>query len=414
MVIGKFCIAQEANETFGNSFFNIESVNPSDSNYQDLYFLDSLFQDIDVVFLGEQAHGEGNVTLAKTRLIKYLNMELGFNIIVFEAGFYDAYLAGVLSKSMSNTDEIFKSAIPAIWYNTMEFGEMKKFLKEKIKPNVIQLYGIDCQLKALAHNTLFKYLKKRLHGIDYSLDSTSVDLLNKYVWGNNNSGDRYFDNNIDSVNVFQLLDELILESKKINSKPLGFWSQTISNLKTNLVLNINNFYGILPVFALNNIRDKQMAENLLWIINHKNKNDKIIIWSASMHNARNIKMIEEVDDTIFYNNYITMGQLVYDSIGNKMYSLAFSSSGGYYQAPYIMEKAIEITSKQEKSIESIFHNNQIKYGIVNFRGTDANGYFWNSMYSNPHGHKNVKAIWPMIHDGIFYIDTVQPPNIITK
>ena len=155
-----------------------------------------------------------------------------------------------------------------------------------------------------------------------------------------------------------------------------------------------------------------MAENILWLHRNKNKADKIIVWSASMHNARNISSIEEVSDTSFYNNYIPMGQIVFDSLGNNMYSIAFTSSHGFYKTPYMMNDSVEITSKHKNSIESYFHQNSIKYGFVNFREADLNEFFWTKLYSNPHGHKNVKAVWPKIHDGIFYIDSIQPPSII--
>jgi len=133
-----------------------------------------------------------------------------------------------------------------------------------------------------------------------------------------------------------------------------------------------------------------------------------------MHNARNIKSITEVGDSLFYAKYIPMGQIIHDSIGNRMYSLAFSSSYGYFQTPYMMNEPKMITSKSENSIESLFISRNIKYGIINFRTNPINNYLYRVMYSNPHGHRNVKAIWPSIHDGIFYINTIQPPHILAN
>lgn len=154
-----------------------------------------------------------------------------------------------------------------------------------------------------------------------------------------------------------------------------------------------------------------MAENLLWIISHKLPEEKIIVWSASMHNARNISQIDCVTDTSFYQNYIPMGQIIYDSIGSRMYSLAFSSRNGYFQTPMMMTEPKKITSIDYQSIESFCSGLQIKYGIINFRSICNKSPFQEELFSNPHGHSNVKAIWPLVHDGIFYIDTIQPPQI---
>ncbi len=405
------CLSQCDNKTSNNNVYEIESVNPLDSNYNDFLFLDNVLKDVDIVFIGEQTHGEGTVTKAKTRLIKYLNSNLGFNTLVFEASFYDTYMAGAFIKSMQNKDIILKSAIPPMWYNTKEFEEIRNILKEEVTSDSLKLYGIDCQTRSLARNTLFNYLGKKLIKNGNQIDSSSLILLNKYIWSTPNKNGSYFDNNADSVNVFKYLDNLIEESKNIKSKPVGFWTQSLINLRTNLLINIIKFNDDGPIYYRNNIRDKIMAENILWIIGNRNKGDKIIVWSASMHNARNIRLIEEVSDTSFYNNYIPMGQIVYNNIGNKMYSIAFTSSTGLYQVPYMMNEPVAITSKQVNSIESYFQNNSIEYGFVNLRGTETNGFFWENIYSNPHGHKNVKAVWPKIHDGIFYIDSIQPPTL---
>lgn len=391
--------------------YPIESINPSDTNYQDFVFLDSLFQDVDVVFLGEQAHGEGNVTLAKTRLIEYLVNVLGFNIIAFESGFYDTFIAGIMIKNSQGPGDIyFNSSLYAIWTNTVEFDRMKEILTGKIRSSKVKLYGIDCQPMALAHNTYLKYLEKGLIETGFSLDSSSEDLLKKYLWGTGESKEKYFANTSDSVEVFQLLDELLSESIKFTSNENGFWPQTIINFQTNLNIQIGTLQS-WPIYAIDNLRDAQMAHNLLWIIKNKKPGDKVIVWSASMHNARNIGSIQETDDSTFYQNYIPMGQIVYDSIGPRMYSLAFSSSGGQFQTPFMMQEPVEITSKKENSIESFLSGMQIQYGIVNFRTTPMDKIFWSEMYSNPHGHKNVKAVWPLVHDGIFYIDKIEPPHI---
>lgn len=413
MLIDAVSFSQVINDSssMSNKIFRIDSVDPSDTLYNDLNFLDPVLQGVDVVFLGEQAHGEGNVTLAKTRLIEYLVNVLGFNIIAFESGFYDTFIAGIMIKNSQGPGDIyFNSSLQAIWTNTVEFDRMKEILTEKIRSSKVKLYGIDCQPMALAHNTFLNYLEKGLIETGFSLDSSSEVLLKKYLWGTSESKEKYFSSISDSVKVFQLLDKVLLESKKFKSNENGFWPQTIINFQTNLNVQIGLLKS-LPIYAIDNLRDAQMADNLLWIIKNKKPGDRVIVWSASMHNARNIRLIQETDDSTFYQKYITMGQIVYDSIGARMYSLAFSSSGGQFQAPYLMQEPVEITSKKENSIESFMSGMQIHYGIVNFRTNTKSGVFWSEMYSNPHGHKNVKAVWPMIHDGIFYIDKIEPPHI---
>jgi erythromycin esterase-like protein len=89
LIIGN-CYSQSIEDScsVSNSIFRINSVDPSDTLYNDLEFLDKVLQGVEVLLLGEQAHGEGNVTLAKTRLINFLVTKLGFNIIAFELPYF--------------------------------------------------------------------------------------------------------------------------------------------------------------------------------------------------------------------------------------------------------------------------------------------------------------------------------------
>jgi len=415
LFISELTISQEVNDTsfYFDNIYQIDSIDPLDSNFNDLNFLQEVFQGVDVVLLGEQAHGEGSVTLAKTRLIKYLIEEQGFNIIAFESGFFGTYLAEYFIKNQQNPELFIQNSIGPIWANTLEFKEMQNLLINNIRSNKLKLYGVDCQLTSLDYNTYMNSLKSVLNKNDYSIDSTLYLLLTTYLFPRNLSQERYFLNDSDSITFFKGIDELLAVTSKFQispNSPNDFYYQTLKNYLKNVMLTIDNMQHT-PMYVIDNLRDAQMADNLLWILKHKSSGDKLIVWSASMHNARNIKSIKEIDDSLFYNKYIPMGQIIYDSIGNRMYSLAFSSSFGYFQTPYMMNEPKMITSKSENSIESLFIDRNIKYGIINFRTIPIKTYLFKEMYSNPHGHKNVKAIWPLIHDGIFYLNTIQPPHI---
>ncbi len=404
-------LSQGLTENDNRIIYEIDSINSSDTSFNELLFFDTILNIPNVVFIGEQTHGEGDETIAKTRLIEYLIKKQGFNILVFESPFYDTYLGGVFVKSTKQPKVYLKTAIPPIWFSTKEFTAMKEYLISGIRTNELKIFGIDVFMGTLGRNTFIGYLEKNLINSDYTLDSTSKELLKKYIWLYDKNAKRYFTNDADSINTFYALSELLKQTKNIKSIPKGFWHQSIKNLIVQLNLNINSFYH-KPYYVIDNIRDKQMADNLLWILRNKRSEDKIIVWSASMHNARNINLIEKTDDSIFYSRYKPMGGIVHDSIGNQMYSIAFTSGGGYYKTPFIMKDSVEIISEQKHSIESVFKNKKIEYGFINLKDSDTTGYFWTSLYSQPHGHNNVKAVWPLIHDGIFYIQTIHTPHII--
>ena len=66
----------------------IASIQPDLVEFSDLDAVGAAIGDARIVMLGEQDHGDGATFLAKTRLIKYLHEEKGFNVLAFEADFF--------------------------------------------------------------------------------------------------------------------------------------------------------------------------------------------------------------------------------------------------------------------------------------------------------------------------------------
>ena len=62
----------------------LRSVSPEDDDFSDLEPLREVLAGVRVVLLGEQSHGDGTVFLAKTRLIEFLQREMGFDVLAFE------------------------------------------------------------------------------------------------------------------------------------------------------------------------------------------------------------------------------------------------------------------------------------------------------------------------------------------
>ena len=69
------------------------------------------------------------------------------------------------------------------------------------------------------------------------------------------------------------------------------------------------------------IRDKQMADNLFWLINNKFRNEKIIISTSTYHISKNLDGIKEKNK--FYSAGIPMGQYLYESYKDDIFNISF-------------------------------------------------------------------------------------------
>ncbi len=59
----------------------IRSIDPHDEDFSDLESLRTTLDGVQLVLLGEADHRSGSDFLAKTRLVKFLHRELGFDVL---------------------------------------------------------------------------------------------------------------------------------------------------------------------------------------------------------------------------------------------------------------------------------------------------------------------------------------------
>jgi len=135
-------------------------------------------------------------------------------------------------------------------------------------------------------------------------------------------------------------------------------------------------------------RDSQMAENINWIMENY-PDEKLIVWCANLHAAKDISQTRYPTDSLLYFNFQSTGEALYTRHGNKMYCLAFTSLGKEEENGALEKAIVDIT-------------NNAPYAFVDFESLRfADGYRDKAFESNVIGKKQGK--WLYIFDGIYYI-----------
>ncbi len=291
---------------------------PETSTREDFSFLKQELAGVQLLLLGEQSHYDGNVFEMKTKIIDYLYHELGYKTIAFESGIYDLWQAQSEIRKGTDTNTAFQNSLYSIWGKTQEFQNFIAFFdKNKLD---LKLYGFDNQTSGKYGQEqlfigLFDYCKK--HGLNLKLDRGDLELLMESVYSSS-----VFDEN--DISYKQFTSELTHLLKSIAKKPENeahfYWTQIIKSilsvgedcyLKTNPI--VSGFY----VSRDDNIRDKQMADNLLAYIK-RYPNEKIICWGANQHFANSLASV--TNSTL--KEFLPMGAHLKTTLKDKMYSLA--------------------------------------------------------------------------------------------
>lgn len=287
--------------------------------FENLSKLKETLKDVEIIALGENTHGLGEVFKVKTDLVKFLHQELGFNLVLFESGFGDGELAWEQLDSLSN-EEFTNSFSSSFYYHSEEILELTKYAKSQ--KNSISIKGFDCQPQQ-------DFLIKRMAEIAQPIDSVfakSVQLemrgFNKLYQFENDKDTLAFNNQRNSFLSFINAYDAFLTKNKDRLVKLGTTKNEIDAIKKSNDIFKNTYSEIeigdmMTWPASYNIRDKSMSEIIKWY-KGKNPESKIIIWAQNSHIENNAKPNNNVN-WMGHNLKKTYGDTYY-SIGAMVYS----------------------------------------------------------------------------------------------
>ncbi len=122
----------------------LEAAAPDDA---DLAFLGAALAGRRLVALGESSHGVSEFGMVKTRLVKYLHEELGYDVIAFESSLFECWAADRRAAGQA-AETTLRDSLFGVWHNreTLELFAYIKATKATNRPLV--LAGFDIQVSS--------------------------------------------------------------------------------------------------------------------------------------------------------------------------------------------------------------------------------------------------------------------------
>lgn len=327
-----FCLQLSAQD------FNPKILNlPDTLTHKDFSFLKEELKEVQVLLLGENTHFEGNIFETKTEIIKFLHQEMEFNTIAFESGIYDVWKAQQNIQKGNEVKPSIENALMPIWSKSEEFKSFMNFYENNKRE--LSIFGFDNQIpfagseKELVED-LNVYCKE--HDFTFPFNSQDLELLIESFW----TSFIFDQKDISYQEYIKAFTNLLTEiDQQPNEEKHFYWEQIIESLISigqKAHLNSKPTLSTFVTTSDDNIRDKQMARNLLAYLEYF-PNQKVICWGANAHFINNMSSIKA--DTV--NKFIPMGSYIKNKMKNRVYSLALVTAEDSIQHQVWMNSVIK-------------------------------------------------------------------------
>ena len=385
----------------------VRSINPTDTDFRDLAFLKAEIGPARVVMLGEPTHGEGNVTEAKIRLLRFLREQMGFTTVAFESGFYDLHKAQQALEAGRPAQEALGNSVFNIWATTEEFQAIMPLVGK----GGLRVAGFDPQLSGEYSGDMVDDLETFL-ALDKGATLLNYDYLEQVI-----SFMGQFFAFAPTTTLAEFEKEMAKATKLVNKAAANsdakrrteaiFWQQNLLSLLT----QARNYAEYKSEFKTNetfqasdsNPRDAQMAANLLWHLKQYPQ-EKVVCWAALPHLANRTDHF----DTPEVQAYRPMGRAVKDALGSdQVYILGTLAGGGNYGPWYAPAKPVPAPAAG--SLEAELLAQPADYAFVSLKH-DAPG---RVLTTYAFDYQPFAAPWSEAVDGFLFLRSVRPTRKTT-
>ncbi len=393
----------------------LRTIDPRDEDFADLEPLREVLRSRRVVILGEATHGEGSAFLAKTRLAKFLHRELGFDVLAWETGMYDARCAWRALRAGEEPLAALRLGLVPVWSESEQIRELGEYLARTASgPRPLELVGFDTHVAAVvrADEVRLKLLGE-LERMNATLGElaapasalASLEALTK--------PERRTPQNVArAIRVLEGLRDGLARSTfgdAIGAPEVSWWRQALDTWihKVRTVDGITgNWLPGAPMAPFFNPRDSRLGENLIWLARERYPDRKIVVWTATMHAVRRPEVIDASEIQVDYADVVPMGHHAAIALGSELYVLGFVAGSGETHLPWL--PASEIEPAPAGSFEAIARDAGLDNAWIDLAGAPERSWLRGSFRARPLGHQPMTGVWSEVLDGLFFTRRATP------
>ncbi len=339
----------------------------------------------EILIVGESAHSDGGTLAFKSKILPKLVNECGYKAIIFEASYLDFEKINQITKPNENYDRsLFLSAWGGNWNQYSEVSTFADFIGSQ-SPNKLKIFGMDFQIGSRDAFYSMGAMSDELGDVIIGSDGEKCkSLLNpeNRTW-------------VDDMPLKAPIDDCL--AKVIYGLGQRTDSGAVFLRKIANAYRKGNQYIGLSRDALNDLRDYNMANQIIEIKNSLPKGTKIIIWTANAHAALGG----------LYKGR-SLAQVLKAKLGKSVFSIGITAASG--SLAWHADNADEKINPKPGSLESYYKPGG-EFSILNKSELQSLGKIDGQVLL---GHEHQTKDWSKLFDSIVILKTEFPATSVDK
>jgi erythromycin esterase len=386
----------------------INSIDPHNEHFEDLQPLKRAIGDARVVQLGEQSHGDGACFLAKCRLVKFLHQEMGFDVLVFESGYFDLSRAdrAIQDRDIPLLDATWKEGVFGIWALSAQCQPVLQYARDTAATDRrLEIAGYDCQFSSGRPERWLDELQTFFKPLGDNHPTTHIIAAIHREKGTL-SGEKMEPRALEGViQGLENLTHLTDASSETLANAHGeadftLFRRSIDDALATARMSLGMLRSRHGLEALTNYRDLRMGENLVYLANERYKGRRLIVWAATMHEVHDVEAIRPGFNPDFYKGHVSAGTEAKRILGDDLYTIAFDAHEGSAGVCFGPSRPLE--KSPAGSLGAMLAEIDHPFLFVELRSLPDEHWLRGPVVMRPLGYLAMDADWPRQFDAVFF------------